>query len=153
MRKRLFFFVVLGCFLISLTGCAGVSTKEDQAEQKPLQSQVLLKFTDLPVPLGFKSLLDESYSFESAGMRVGILKYQGKATLDQVVGFYKEQMPMYNWALLNSVEYGDSMMNFEREGESCIVVLSPKGGNITISMSLGPKAQLSAAKKAKRPVK
>jgi hypothetical protein len=112
----------------------------------------MLKFTDLPIPIGFKMLAEDSYSFESSGMRVGLLRYKGKATLEQVVNFYKEQMPMYSWALLNITEYGDCIMNFERESESCIISISPKGSSATISFALGPKSQV-LPKKSKQVVK
>jgi hypothetical protein len=107
-----------------------------------LEPQATLKFADLPVPAGFRLLPQNSYSFESSGVRVCVLKYQGKASPDLVMSFYKEQMPMYNWTLLNIVEYGDRMMNFDRDNETCIVNLLPKGKTVLITLSVGPKPQL-----------
>jgi hypothetical protein len=102
--------------------------------------------------MGFRSLPHGSYSFESSNVRVGVLKYQGKADAEQVVNFYKEQMPMYNWFLLNAVEYGDRILNFDRENETCIVNLQPRGNNVIVTISLGPKSQVPS-KKAKKPIK
>lgn len=53
---------------------------------------------------------------------------------------------MYNWELLNIVEFGQRLMNFDRESESCIISLSPKGKSITITISVGPKTQRPAQK-------
>jgi hypothetical protein len=117
-----------------------------------LEPQAILKFSDVPVPVGLKSLPAQSYSFESSGVRVGVLKYQGKDNADQLVNFYKEQMAMYNWNLVNIVEYGQRLMNFERENETCIITMDPKGSTIILTISLGPKSQ-TVAKKAKSPVK
>jgi hypothetical protein len=140
------------CFLLTgIIGCASLSDKGGSSPNT-LQAQAMLKFTDLPVPIGFNMLTKDSYSFESSGMRVGLLRYKGKATLEQVASFYKEQMPMYNWSLLNITEYGDCIMNFEREGESCIISISPKGNSATISIAMGPKSQI-LPKKSKQPVK
>lgn len=138
--------------LIVLLGCAAFSKKEGALQRTPslLQPANMLKFTDVPVPMGFKLLPQDSYNFESSGVRVGVLRYRGKANADQVINFYKEQMPMYNWALLNIMEYGERLMNFERENESCIVTLSPKGNAVTITVSLGPKAQVP---KKSKPIK
>jgi hypothetical protein len=61
-------------------------------------------------------------------------------------------MPMFNWSLLNVVEYGERLLNFERENETCIVNLMPKGGKVTVTISLGPKSQ-SLSRKAEKPVK
>ena len=149
--------VLTACHLslvIFLCGCAGTAKKEKgMAAEVLLEPQALTRFADIPVPAGFKAVPEASYAFESAGMRVGLLKYQGKATADQVVGFYKEQMAMYSWNLLNVVEYGERLMNFDRETETCIISILTKNTNIiTLTVTLGPKAQ-KTPQKIQKPVK
>jgi len=150
------FSLSIACCLITaaLTGCSTLSGNNDAKSANPgvLEPQAILKFNDVPVPVGLKSLPAQSYSFESSGVRVGVLKYQGKNNPDQVVSFYKEQMAMYNWNLVNIIEYGQRLLNFERENETCIITLEPKGSSILLTISLGPKSQV-APKKAKSPVK
>ena len=151
--KRKFFLYAIGYLLPTLLlGCVALPGKSQSGSAQSLQAQSILKFSDLPVPAGFKILPEDSYSFESSGVRVGLLRYQGKASLDQVVNFYKEQMPMYNWALLNITEYGDCIMNFEREAESCIIGVVARGNKSIISLAFGPKASV-LSKKAKHAVK
>lgn len=136
-----FIFLLLCVFI--LTGCAGLSKKDKQAASSAvLEPQAIAKFADIPVPAGFTQIPKDSYSFENSGVRVAVLRYQGKADVNEVVSFYKEQMLMYNWDLLNVIEYGDSIMNFDRESESCIITLSPKGSGVTVTISLGPKSQV-----------
>ncbi len=153
MKKHLFFatcYLLLATFLL---GCAGVSKKEGMPKEEALlEPQSALRFNDVPAPAGFKFLPEESYTFESAGVRVGVLKYAGKADVEQAVNFYKDQMPLYNWNLLNAIEYGERLLNFEREQETCIINLSPKGRNITITVALGPKSG-TRPKKSDKPVK
>jgi hypothetical protein len=60
-------------------------------------------------------------------------------------------MPMYNWNLLNVVEYGERLMNFDRDMETCVISLAPKGNSVTITISVGPKPQIP--KKSKQPIK
>jgi hypothetical protein len=145
--------VVLILCILSLVGCAAAQKKDTFPKNEAvLEPSAMVKFADVPVPSGFKLLPLDSYTFESSGIRVAVLRYQGKASPDQVVNFYKEQMAMYNWNLLNAVEYGQRLLNFDREGESCIVNLIPKGNNITITVSLGPKSQVYR-KTSKEPVK
>jgi len=138
--------------IFSITGCALIS-KKDKGIGAPalLEPQSTLKFADIPVPAGFKLLSRESYAFETTGVRVGVLKYQGKADPDQIINFYKEQMPMYNWNLLNIVEYGSRLLNFDRDRETCIINLLPKGNSVAITISVGPKPQMP--KKSDKPVK
>ncbi|MDD5409281.1 MAG: hypothetical protein PHC71_04235 [Candidatus Omnitrophica bacterium] len=152
---RLFFLLISCCLLAAvLPGCSTLSSSSGSKSINPdlLEPQAILKFSDVPVPVGLKSLPTQSYSFESSGVRVGVLKYQGKVNPDQVVNFYKEQMAMYNWNLVNIVEYGQRLLNFERENETCIITMEPKGSTVILTISLGPKSQ-AAAKKAKSPVK
>lgn len=148
------FSLISACCLLTgtLIGCSTFSDNTKSENTGILEPQSILKFSDVPVPIGLKSLPKESYSFESSGVRVGILKYQGQANAEQIINFYKEQMAMYNWSLVNIIEYGQRLINFERENESCIITLDSKGNNIILTISLGPKSQ-TPAKKAKTPVK
>ncbi|MFH1281495.1 MAG: hypothetical protein ABIH91_02110 [Candidatus Omnitrophota bacterium] len=152
--RKLVFLPIICCLLtIALTGCTTYSGSKGPVNPGSLSPQAILKFTDIPVPVGLKSLPEQSYSFESSGVRVGVLKYQGKNNPDQIVNFYKEHMPMYNWNLINIVEYGQRLINFERENETCIVTLQPMGwGNTLLIISLGPKSQI-ISKRSKSPVK
>lgn len=154
MKKSSLVLVFLCLCVLVLYGCAGLSKKDvsPAANMDLLESQALLRFSDIPAPVGFKLLPQDSYTFESSGIRVGVLRYQGKADADKVVNFYKEQMSMYNWTLLNAMEYGDRLLNFEREDESCIVTILPKGKNATVIVSLGPRAQVKP-RKSEKPVK
>ena len=157
LNKRVFlhsiYYILPTVFL--LAGCATYSTNKDSksASSGMLEPQSILKFSDVPVPAGLKAIPLESYSFESSGVRVGVLKYQGKANPEQIVNFYKEQMPMYNWSLVNIVEYGQRLLNFERENESCIITMQPASwGNNIVIISLGPKSQ-SVSRRSKQPIK
>jgi hypothetical protein len=138
MRRPITILIVAFC-VFNLFGCAGLKKEKTST----LESQALLKFADVPVPTGFKVMAKESYSFESSGVRVGVLKYKGKANIEQVESFYKEQMPMYNWNFLNVVEYGERLLNFDRDNETCIINLLPRGGAVIITISVGPKSRVS----------
>ncbi|MFA5145170.1 MAG: hypothetical protein WC723_04110 [Candidatus Omnitrophota bacterium] len=155
MKAKVLILALLGSCALGFLGCADLSNKNDNLSKNSnlLEPSAALKFNDVPVPMGFKSLPQGSYSFETSGVRVGVLKYQGKANPDQLINFYKEQMPLYNWNLLNIVEYGDRLMNFDRENETCIISLLSKGSTSIITVSLGPKPQQISQKKPKQPVK
>ncbi len=143
---------LLFVFIILLAGCATFSDSSKSNTSGMLEPQSILKFSDVPVPVGLKALPQASYSFESSGVRVGVLKYQGKADAERVINFYKEQMAMYNWNLVNIIEYGQRLMNFERENETCIITLETKGSSVILTISLGPKSQ-NLARKSRTPVK
>lgn len=139
--------------ILSFLGCTTLSKKEALPKNTGLlEPSPNLRFADIPVPMKFKFLPEDSYAFENAGVRVGILKYQGKANIQQVINFYKEQMELYNWNLLNVTEYGERLLNFERDNETCIISLLPKGSSVHIVVTLGPKSPIST-KKPKAPIK
>ena len=134
---------------LGLTGCKTIS-----AEGR-LEPQAILKFSDLPIPVGLKPLPQVSYAFENAGSRVAVLKYQGRANIDQLINFFKDQLPMHNWKLINIIEYGQRLLNFEKEDETCIITIQVAGfwnEEALVTISLGPKSK-GLNKKVKEPVK
>jgi len=143
-------FILLILCSIALSGCVSAPKKGTTLQTGNfLEPQASFRFSDVPVPTKFKLVPEASYSFEASGMRVGLLKYEGKVDINQVVNFYREQMPMYNWRLLNVIEYGERLMNFDRDQETCIITLMPKGSNVVMTITLGPKSQTSS----KKPIK
>lgn len=136
-RRTLSLALLCSCILI-FCGC---STYSESERSNTLEAQPTFKFTDIPVPIGLKPMPESSYSFQCSGVRVGVLRYKGKGDAEQIISFYKQQMPMYNWTLVNVIEYGQRLLNFERETESCIITMQPKGSNITLTISVGPKSQ------------
>jgi len=149
-RAQAFLFCIGLIFL--LTGCTEIMKKDKTTgASSSLEPQSTAKFSDIPVPAGFKLLAQDSYSFESGGVRVAVLRYKGKGNPEQIESFYKDQMPMYNWNFLNVVEYGERLMNFDREAETCIISLKSRGNAIALTISLGPKSQ--TRKKSDKPVK
>ena len=150
------FLILISIFL--LAGCAttnGSSSSELEAEEENFAATTLavtakLRFSDLPVPVGFKLIEDKSFVFQAEDTRVALLKYSGRAQLPDVVEFYREQMLFYNWELLNVVEYDRSVLNFERGGQTCIVTIESRGMRKTITISVAPKAKGSIETQAKK---
>ena len=147
-------FLVLGpqlLILVLLAGCATFPQNESSgdAEKNKVALSVapILKFEDIPVPAGFKSLDKESFAFQNDKSRVALLKYYGGKTADQVVAFYKEQMASFNWDLVNIIEYDRKVLNYENSDESCIVTVQPQGGKSTVIISLSPRSRPIKAQK------
>lgn len=145
--------------LFSLAGCATIKEKvhpesrlaEEEEVYTPitLPATEKLRFHDIPVPKGFKLVSSKSFIFQTEDTRVALLKYIGRAKLHNIVEFYKEQMSFYNWSLLNVVEYGKSVLNFERRGQTCIVTIESQGLRKAITISVAPKAKGSLEKEPK----
>ncbi|MFA6384356.1 MAG: hypothetical protein WCY10_03175 [Candidatus Omnitrophota bacterium] len=138
MRSKFTWVIALLVFMFTMEGCASMTAGN---ADRMLEPAATLRYPDIPVPAGFNLLSQQSYSFENAGIRVALMKYKGRGTLDQVLNFYKAQMPISNWNLLNISEFGNRMLNFERDTETCIITMQPQfGGSTLIALSLGPKS-------------
>jgi hypothetical protein len=138
MISKFKYVIALVAFMFFIAGC---TTFRASNPDKVLEPSSVLRFSDIPIPAGFAPMKQQSYSFENAGVRVGLLKYKGRGTLDQVQNFYKEQMPLSKWNLLNISEFGQRILNFERENETCIIsIKSELMTGTVISLSLGPKS-------------
>jgi hypothetical protein len=143
MSKR---YVIFSTLLILLfTGCATMSNvfkrRQASAPGKALEVSPILKFDDVPVPSVFRILANESFAFQTKDVRVGLLKYEGKADPDEVVSFYREQMPLYNWKTVNIIEYGRRVLNFEKDSQSCVITLDVKGSKITLIIAISPRSK------------
>lgn len=144
---RLSLFLILSILLITLIFSGCVTVQKETFQTQDLEPSTMLRFSDIPYPSGFKILPEKSFILESGRVRAGILRYTGRANIEDVFVFYKAQMSIYNWALLNVLEYGDRMLNFERENESCVVTIKPKGDRVEISVSLAPKSPIHIPEK------
>lgn len=135
------------CFLFVFSlfvvfGCESIHARSSYREEPDLAPASSSKLADIPVPQDLTLLPKESYSFESGAVRVAVLKYHGRVTVDRVVRFYKAQMPLARWTLLNTIESQNCLLNFERAEETCIVDISPRMFGVLVTVSLGPKPSL-----------
>ena len=140
MYFRKLFIILISSLLLAGCATSGTVTDDDIKTQKALDVSTALKFVDVPVPSGFKMITAQSFTFENDVLRVGILKYKGRSSGDQVVNFFKNQMPLYNWRFTNMLEYGRRILNFEREDQNCIIVIEPQGMSTFVTITVAPKS-------------
>ena len=130
------------CIVLSfgICGCVSLSRGSASMEKPPLEVAAMLKFANIPVPAGFNFLTNDSFAFQNDAFRVALLKYTGKGNIEEVVSFYKEQMPLYRWNSVDIVEYGQKTLNFQRPDEACTITIDSKGSKSTITISLAPRS-------------
>jgi len=152
LTRKLVFFLVVSVFAFTNTSCAAAGpfqAKEEnksqlaspKAEQgsKPVELSANLKFDDIPVPINFNLDLKDSFVFKNGIVRVGVVKYVGKAGISEITEFYKKNMPSFNWSLVSSIEYYKSIMVFLKDTQSCVVILEQDGGRLNCTIASGPK--------------
>jgi len=145
MRKiiKLNFFLAI-CAILAISGCASLQPRGEGGSgnlrvQNPLNVAGTLRFEDVPTPALFKNLRDQSFVFQDGATRVGFLRYSGRPNADQVISFFKTQMPLYNWDIINIVEYGNITMSFAKSNENCMITVTPLTTKTIISIVVSPK--------------
>ncbi len=144
MKKLLVILIILN--FITVSGCSTWGSGSKKGSSDYQQSTIglalsdSLKFDDVPVPSGFQLNIKDSFAFQNNTMRVGVLLYRGKALPQDIINFYKEQMPLYNWKILNVIEYENIQMLFEKSDETCVITLIPGRTNL-MKISVAPKSK------------
>jgi len=150
MLPRNFLIILMSVLLFAGCATSGSVSGDDMKALKTLDVSTSLKFEDVPVPSGFKMIASQSFTFENDVLRVGILKYKGRASGDHVVNFYKDQMPLYNWRFTNMLEYGKKILNFERDDQDCIIIIEPQGMSVFVTITVAPKSGRATTYKSVR---
>ena len=128
-----------------VSGCSSVPSQivNDSGEvvrvEKPLGVANTLRFEDVPTPAGFNMIRDQSFIYQDSSIRVGLLRYSGHPNSSQVVSFFKAQMPLYNWKMINVVEFGNVNLNFIKADESCIITIEPLKTRTILSVVISPR--------------
>ena len=147
MIRKYFAFILIAAFVLS--GCITTSGRSSKITNmsKGLEVSALLKFDDIPVPNGFNFMAVDSFAFQTKNVRVGLLKYEGRANPDEVVQFYKEQMPLYNWKTVNIIEYERRILNFEKDGQSAVITIDGKGNKSSLVIAVSPRSDAGVFEK------
>ena len=122
-----------------LAGCTGVDSRG--AKDDRLAASKRLVIPDVPVPDGFKMDLKFSdWRNSSGGLRTGYALYTGRASLPALVEFYKDNMPISGWAMIDeSGTSGSYILRYEKGSEKVDVKVTPGGIYTDIMVSFWPR--------------
>ena len=67
----------------------------------------------------------ESFIYETGAIKTGLLVYEGQGEMEKLAGFFKEQMPKYQWRLMSNFELHNIMLTFIKEGWSSVIYILP----------------------------
>ena len=120
-------------------GCATMSQWEDV----PFDPEIInnaLPFSDVPVPNGFNRDQLRSFVYDGGNeMKVGRLFFSGSTGLKQTVEFYQNEMINKGWTLINSIASTETILNYQKEGWRCNVIIRPRSfSRSNIEILIGP---------------
>ena len=126
--------------LVFFNGCAGLNQLERETPPQPETINNALPFTDVPVPSGFKRNQLKSFVYETGNnIKVGRLFFSGNKSLKPTVEFYQNEMVNKGWALVNSMASTDTILNYQKEGWTCTVVIRPRSfSRSSVEVQIGP---------------
>ncbi|GAB4341692.1 MAG: hypothetical protein Kow0099_18580 [Candidatus Abyssubacteria bacterium] len=137
--------------LVIMSGCSTIqrnTAADTEAGGENIATGIPLapdfRIADIPVPAGFEFDREHSFVFQNGVIDVGSIQYVGKEDITDVAQFYVDEMPRYNWTLLNVAEHQTVTMTFDKPEKACQVLLSPKPVRGTvIHISFYPKQSVS----------
>jgi len=107
----------------------------------PPPPELVHPFSDIPVPRVFERNHSKSFVYESGSgaVKVGQIFFSGWAKLDEVISFYQNEMVNKGWSLINTIKHETTILNYEKEGGICVLMIRSTLGRIEIEIQAGPK--------------
>ncbi len=140
-RQRIFLIGIAFIFAAGLLGCADMFATRVGGERSPepqMTAASAYRFNDIPSPSGMTLNRKESFIYETGASKTGLLIYEGKGEVDQLAGFFKQQMPKYQWRLVSNFEVRNVMLSFIKEGWSSIIYIFPQDSETRVEVRVGP---------------
>lgn len=103
-------------------GGAGAKQSWDDLAPEPIE-----EFPEVPIPSRFTLVPKESFTATSDLYRVAHLKYIGSYSVQEVLKFYRDQMPASGWKLEYVMGLDVKVMDFAKEGDKshCRITIGP----------------------------
>jgi hypothetical protein len=125
---------MLGC--ITTTGGQKISGEKAAAKKRALQNLA----NNIPLYPNFKYRPDDSFFFESGGVKAGVMVFEGKAQVGEVVNFYKREMPSHGWSMVSSYQYGkEALLDFSAPEKTCQISVQAKPFNSLLVIRTGTR--------------
>lgn len=115
---------LLALLTLASQGCVGKRFVLEPGDVYPAESIIANDYQprDVPIPLGFKYLPKESFSYVGSFRVVG-LEYIGETLVEDVASFFEEQMPLHGWQLLRREQVRSLTLVFVNDREECYLGL------------------------------
>ena len=141
MVKRLLLFLLFGAWVFN-SGCSTLEKMNVRTPPPPPPPpEMVYPFSDIPYPQGYAFDSNKSFIYEagSGTVKVGRFIYTGWSDFDAVVSFYENEMINKGWKLVNAIKHETTVLNYQKEGWVCTVMMSSKMGQVFIEIQAGPK--------------
>ena len=112
------------CMAVMLAGCGGSHDETVGGLQ-------------VPIPGGMTKSEEKGVELSIPGFGGAQASYRGKLEPNQVVDFYKKEMPARGWKPSIGVLSQGGMLTYAKEGKSLIVMVGKSNGNTNMTITVG----------------
>ena len=132
--------IIIFLTLAFSNGCAGLDQFDPTPPAEPAIINNALPFVDVPVPDGFNRDQLKSFVYDGGNeMKVGHLFFSGSTGREPTVEFYQNEMINKGWTLINSMASTDTVLNYQKEGWTCTVIIRPRSfSRSNLEILIGP---------------
>lgn len=134
-----------GLLVMGISSCRILSKKPSQpgaskAIKGLIETPVAKNYQapDVPVPANFEYRADKSWAYVTGSVRTTSIKYLGSARTEDLLEFYRKQMPQSGW--MEKMTLGvDSKkaVGFQKNYEQCRIIIDQKGSETHLTVELG----------------
>lgn len=134
-----------GLLVMGISSCRILSRKPSQSNAgKPIKGIIdtpsvkNYQAPDVPVPANFDYRPDKSWAYITGSVRTTSIKYIGSARTEDLLEFYRKQMPQSGW--MEKMTLGvDSKkaVGFQKNYEQCRIIIDQKPSETHLTIELG----------------
>jgi hypothetical protein len=83
-------------------------------------------FQDIPVPAELELQSGDSYVFQSAALKAGMLTFRGRVETGSLTNFFQMALPRENWKMKGGFRYRRTVLLFEKPDKICVIQIYEK---------------------------
>ena len=132
--------------ILVVSACAPATQQEVKTTPALQEQQVKTDLLEenIPVYPGFHLIPDKSFIYESGNIKVGRLVFRGRASVKDIVSYYKATLPDKGWEPLTITVYGKSAeLTFTNPSEVLQIQVNRGFSETYLTIQVGPRGELT----------
>ncbi len=101
------------------------------------QTNEVIAGVSIPIPPGMNRTTDQRIEMTVPGFKSGQNAYQGDVDLNEVITFYRKQMPLDGWNPYASLVTGSGLLVYTRTNQSVLIMVEENNGKTTLAIMIG----------------
>jgi hypothetical protein len=95
----------------------------------------------VPVPKAMTRSTEKPVEMSLLGFGAGQATFQGKMAADEIVEFYKKELPSRGWQTSMNVRGGSAMLAYTKEGNTLLIGVGKQSGATDLILTVGGAAR------------